>query len=65
MNLDVQRIAENLIVALAGGGVAWTLTTLLKLKRDMNSVWNRLRRFEDGFKALDRTNDVQMRVRDK
>ena len=44
MELDVQRIAESLMIVMIAGGVTWIFGKTLKNARDKNEAFYRIRR---------------------
>ena len=47
MEIDIQRIVENSVVALLSGGASWVLASVWKLKKDLNRLWGRVRYLEN------------------
>lgn len=46
MQIDIQRIVENSVVALLSGGASWVLASVWKMKRDLNQLYRRVRDLE-------------------
>ena len=51
LGIDWVEIAQDLIVFFVGGAVGWLFTAVLKLRRDVNFAFMKIRNLEDWRKA--------------
>ena len=52
MTIDLQKIADNLVVAFVGGWFTWVTFGLLKAKRDLDFAHRHLRSMQKCLKQL-------------
>ncbi len=52
MDLDWQIITSNLIVVLTGSSATWIVTTVFKLRRDMDAAFRKIRCLEERLNAI-------------
>ena len=60
IQLDPSAIVQYLVVALIGGFVGWIFKSILKLQKDMDSCFHKIRALEDAkpnFKNADGSTD--------
>jgi hypothetical protein len=47
MELDLQKMAQQFMMYVIMGGAGWLFTTVLKLKKDLNAAFHKIRRLEE------------------
>jgi len=53
INLDLNSIAEKLIILAVGGFVSWVFGSIIKLRRDVNAAFGKLRGSDSKAESRD------------